>query len=234
MENILKRKDGKTDRRSLRNQRGEKNPFWKGDSVGYYGVHRWIETIFGKPKFCEKCKSTKEKWYDWANISGEYKRDKNDWMRLCRKCHMLEDKRMNNLKQYQKKIVRGFTCGQFDLTHAGHYMMFEECRKQCDKLIVGLQVDSSVDRPEKHKPIQTLEERLIQVGACKWVDDVIIYRTEDQLVELIKLVNPHIRFLGEDWKDKEFTGKDLPVKVVFNSRKHNYSTTNLIKRVKEI
>lgn len=133
----------------------------------------------------------------------------------------------------QKKNKIGFTCGAFDLTHAGHYLMFEECKKQCDILIVGLQTDPSIDRPEKNKPIQTLEERLIQVGACKDVDDVIIYRTEAQLVKLLEHIKPDVRFLGADWKGKGYTGDWMNIKVVFNSRDHNYSTSNLRKKIYE-
>lgn len=137
--------------------------------------------------------------------------------------------------KYMKKEIIGFTCGAFDLTHAGHYMMFEECRDQCDKLVVGLQTDPSIDRPLiKHKPIQTLEERMIQVGSCKWVDDVIVYNTEEQLIELIKLVKPDVRFVGEDHKNKDFTGKDMGIPIIYNSRTHNYSSSSLIERIRNI
>lgn len=133
--------------------------------------------------------------------------------------------------QQKKKNKIGFTCGAFDLTHAGHYLMFKECREQCDFLVVGLQTDPNIDRPEKHKPIQTLEERLIQIDSCKYIDDIIIYRTEAQLIKLLKYVKPDVRFLGADWKGKRFTGDKLKIKVVFNSRDHNYSTSNLRKRI---
>jgi len=135
--------------------------------------------------------------------------------------------------QNQKKNKIGFTAGAFDLTHAGHYLMFEECKQHCDFLVVALQTDPSIDRPEKHKPIQTLEERIIQLNACKWIDDIIIYRTEAQLVKLLKHIKPDIRFLGADWKGKRFTGDKLKIKVKFNSRDHNYSTSNLRKRIYE-
>ena len=79
----------------------------------------------------------------------------------------------------KKAKVTGFTCGAFDLTHAGHYLMFEEVKKKCDYLIVGLQVDPSIDRKDKHKPIQSLKERLIQLRACKHIDEIIIYKTEN-------------------------------------------------------
>lgn len=134
------------------------------------------------------------------------------------------------VQQLQKKKI-GFTAGSFDLTHAGHYLMFKECREQCDFLIVALQTDPSIDRPEKNRPVQSLEERMIQVDACRWVDDIILYKTEAQLYDLIKRLHPDVRFLGEDHKGKPFTGDDLPTKIIFNSRKHNYSTSNLREQI---
>lgn len=128
--------------------------------------------------------------------------------------------------------IKGFTCGSFDLTHAGHYLMFEECRSQCDWLIVGLQTNPHLDRPEKHVPIQSLKERIFQVGACKWVDKIVVYDTEQDLIEVLRTERPDIRFLGADWKEKHFTGDDLNIKIIFNSRDHNYSSSNLIKRIK--
>lgn len=133
--------------------------------------------------------------------------------------------------QKKQKGIIGFTCGAFDITHAGHYLMFKECREQCDFLIVGLQVNPNVDRKNKHKPVQTLKERRIQLEACKYIDKIITYKTEKDLVELIKDLKPDIRFLGADWKGKDFTGKNLPTKVVFNSRNHNYSSSALRDRI---
>jgi len=130
-----------------------------------------------------------------------------------------------------KKI--GFTCGQFDITHAGHYLMFQECKKFCDFLLVGLQTDASIDRKSKHKPIQSVRERLIQLRSCKYIDGVIIYETEVDLYYLLQSMKIDIRFLGEDWKGKRFTGDDLPIKIKFNTRSHNYSSSNLIKRIKK-
>jgi glycerol-3-phosphate cytidylyltransferase len=129
-----------------------------------------------------------------------------------------------------KKII-GFTCGAFDITHAGHYLMFEENKKKCDLLIVGLQTDPSIDRESKHKPIQSIKERLIQLKACKYIDKVFIYKTESDLIELLKKINPDVRFLGMDWKGKKFTGKELPIKVIYNNRSHNYSSSNLRERI---
>ena len=133
-------------------------------------------------------------------------------------------------KSKGKKII-GFTCGAFDLTHAGHYLMFQEVKKKCDFLIVGLQIDPSIDRKNKNKPVQTLAERMIQLKACKYIDKIIVYKTEKGLVELLKKLRPDVRFVGDDWKNKNYTGKNLPIKVIFNSRNHNYSTTNLRQRV---
>lgn len=119
-----------------------------------------------------------------------------------------------------------------DLLHAGHLIMLKEIRKQCDHLTVALQTDPSIDRPEKHKPIETVEERMIRLQACKYVDKIVTYDTEQDLYNLLKELKPDIRFLGADWKGKHFTGDDLPIKVIFNSRNHNYSSSNLISRIR--
>jgi len=127
----------------------------------------------------------------------------------------------------------GFTCGAFDLCHAGHVLMFKECKEHCDYLIVGLHTDPTIDRPEKNKPIQSLEERLIQLEAIKYIDKVVTYDTEKELYEILSK-NPHsidVRIIGADWKGKEFTGSDLAMPVIFNSRTHSYSTSELRKRI---
>lgn len=129
----------------------------------------------------------------------------------------------------------GFTCGAFDLCHAGHMLMFKECKEHCDYLIVGLHTDPTIDRPEKNKPVQDLEERKIQLEAVKYIDKIITYDTEKELYELLAS-NPHginIRIVGSDWEGKPFTGHDLPLETVFNSRTHSYSSSNLRKRVAE-
>jgi glycerol-3-phosphate cytidylyltransferase len=129
----------------------------------------------------------------------------------------------------------GFTCGSFDLCHAGHILAFKEAKSQCDYLLVGLQTDPHIDRPTKNKPIQTLEERKIQLEAVKYIDEVIVYETEADLYSFLKnnLTNISVRFLGEDWKGKHFTGDDLPLEVIFTPRTHNYSTTELRERIKK-
>jgi len=126
-----------------------------------------------------------------------------------------------------KKKIIGFTCGAFDITHAGHYLMFKEIKKKCDYLVVGLQTDPSIDREYKNKPVQSVKERLIQLESCKYIDKVLTYTTEDDLIKLLKKLKPDVRFLGSDWKGKDFTGKDLPIKVVFNKRDHNFSSSSL-------
>lgn len=128
-------------------------------------------------------------------------------------------------------MIVGFTCGSFDLLHAGHVLMLQEAKNHCDRLVVGLQSDPSIDRPEKNKPIMTLEERLIVLTSIKWVDDVCAYSTESELITLLKTLRPDVRIIGADWKGKHFTGFDLPIRVVFNSRDHSYSTSSLRERV---
>ena len=137
------------------------------------------------------------------------------------------------ISSINKNLKIGFTCGAFDLTHAGHYIMFKECREQCDYLIVGLQDDPSIDREYKNKPIQSLAERKIQLESCKYIDEIVIYKTEKDLVKLLKKIKPNIRFVGADWKGKHFTGDNLSINVVFNSRSHTYSSSSLRRRVYE-
>jgi len=136
----------------------------------------------------------------------------------------------------EKKIV-GFTCGAFDLLHAGHYLMLKEAREQCGHLTVFLQIDPSVTEEgyrgkKKNKPIQTLKERRIQLEGCKYVDEIITYTTEEDLYKKIKRTPLDLRIIGADWKGKQFTGYDLPIKVYYNSRDHGYSSTELRERIR--
>ena len=137
------------------------------------------------------------------------------------------------MKQTNKII--GFTAGSMDLLHAGHCIMLKEVKAQCDYLIVGLHTDPTIDRKEKNKPIETVEERYIRLEACKYVDRTITYDTEIDLYNLLKELKPDIRFMGEDWRDKPNEARDLlpNIKVIYNSRNHNYSSSNLIKRIKK-
>jgi len=132
----------------------------------------------------------------------------------------------------KNKIV-GITFGSFDLCHYGHALMFEECKQYCDYLIVGVQSDPSIDRPEKNSPIQSHKERLGIVSSIKFVDEVKPYDTESDLIKVLKEVNPDVRILGADHEGTEFTGHELPIKCIFNSRDHGYSTSELRRRVFE-
>ena len=135
-------------------------------------------------------------------------------------------------KNMKNNKIIGITFGSFDLCHYGHVLMFEECKQYCDYLIVGVQSDPSIDRPEKNSPIQSHEERLGLVSSIKFVDEVRAYNTELDLVNILKAINPNVRILGADHKGTKFTGYELSsIKVVFNSRDHSYSTSELRKRV---
>ena len=126
----------------------------------------------------------------------------------------------------------GFTCSCFDLFHAGHIMMLKEAKSNCDYLIVGLQTDPTIDRPEKNKPIQSIVERFIQLESCKYVDEIVVYATEKDLLDILYTYPINIRIIGEEYKDKEFTGKNLEhIETFYNSRKHSFSTTELRQRV---
>ena len=121
----------------------------------------------------------------------------------------------------------GFTCSCFDLLHAGHILMLKDAKQQCDKLIVGLQINPTIDRPEKNKPIQSYEERYIQLEAIKYVDKIIKYTTEKDLYKKLLEINPDIRILGSDYINKSFTGDDLNIPIYYHNRNHDYSSTNL-------
>jgi glycerol-3-phosphate cytidylyltransferase len=129
----------------------------------------------------------------------------------------------------------GFTCSTFDLLHAGHIMMLREASSVCDHLIVGLQTDPTVDRPEKNKPVQSINERIIQLFAVKWIDEIYIYETENELMQLLENLPIDVRIVGEDYLGKDFTGKSYHEqndhRIYYNSRKHNYSSTELRQRI---
>lgn len=134
-----------------------------------------------------------------------------------------------------KELRVGFTCSAFDLCHAGHISMLEEAKNQCDWLIVGLQNDPTIDRPMKNRPVQSIVERFIQLSAVKYVDQVIPYNTEKDLEDLLLMLPIDVRILGDEYKDKNFTGKDICIRsgidIYFNGRQHSFSTTDLRRRV---
>jgi glycerol-3-phosphate cytidylyltransferase len=130
----------------------------------------------------------------------------------------------------------GITCSSFDLLHAGHVKMLEEAKSQCDYLIVALQTDPTIDRPEKNKPIQSIVERYVQVNACKWVDEIVPYATEKDLEDIFASFQLDYRFIGIEYKDKYFTAKDVclsrKIELIYNSRSHKWSSSELRNRIK--
>ena len=140
------------------------------------------------------------------------------------------------MKLHYKDCGRiGFTCSTFDLLHAGHVTMLEEAKRHCDFLIVGLQNDPTEDRPEKNKPVQSIVERQIQLAAVKYVDEIVIYNTEQDLIDLLLTLPIDVRILGDEYKTKDFTGKDIAKqrgsKIIYNGRDHSFSSSSLRKRV---
>jgi len=122
----------------------------------------------------------------------------------------------------------GFTCSSFDLLHAGHVAMLKECKNNCDYLVVGLNTN-----PFKNGryAVQSVVERFLQLEAVKYVDRIIPYSTEDELLDLLQVIDPDVRFIGEDYKGKRFTGDELDIEIFYNSRKHSYSSSGLKKQV---
>jgi glycerol-3-phosphate cytidylyltransferase len=138
---------------------------------------------------------------------------------------------IEKLKKEGKKI--GFTCSTFDLLHAGHIAMLSEAKAYCDFLVVGLLTDPTISRPDtKNKPVQDIYERFIQLQAVKYVDMIIPFDTEENICDIVRMIEPDIRFVGEEYKDTKHTGWDL-CPIMYNKRKHNYSTAELRNRIKE-
>lgn len=133
--------------------------------------------------------------------------------------------------------VKGITFSSFDLFHSGHVAMLKEARSNCDYLMVGLQTDPTINRPEKNKPIQSVFERYVQLEGCKYIDEIIPYETEKDLIDILLTYDINVRFIGEEYRTNEFTGKQLCVdkniKIYYNKRQHSFSTSNLRKRIKE-
>ena len=129
----------------------------------------------------------------------------------------------------------GFTCGAFDLFHAGHNILLKECKQHCDKLVVGLHTDPSIDRPTKNKPIQSIYERYVQLSNSRWVDEIIPYDTELDLINLIATTPMNVRFVGEDYLGRNITGyelcEQLNIKTIYFKRRHNFSSSELRDRI---
>lgn len=145
--------------------------------------------------------------------------------------------KIKELKEQGKKI--GITFSTFDLgPHAGHIAMLSEAKNSCDYLIAGLQTDPTIDRPDtKNKPIQSIVERQIQLAATRYVDEIVVYQTEKDLEDILLTLPIDVRILGVEYKDKEFTGKDIclrrNIELIFNGRDHSFSSSSLRKRVAE-
>jgi glycerol-3-phosphate cytidylyltransferase len=143
----------------------------------------------------------------------------------------------NELKELKAKGLKiGITFSSFDLLHAGHIAMLAECKNHCDYLIAALQTDPTIDRPDtKNKPIQSIVERQIQLSACRYVDNVVIYQTEQDLRDLLLILPIDVRILGVEYQDKPFTGEtecyNRGIELVFNDRDHSFSSSSLRKRV---
>ena len=138
---------------------------------------------------------------------------------------------INKIKNKFKDKKIGFTCSCFDLLHCGHCIMLKDCKSQCDKLVIGLQTDPTIDRKEKNKPVQEYIERKIMIESIKYVDEVIEYSTEAELLVILKELKPDVRIIGTDWKGKKYTGYYLDIPMHWHERNHNWSTSNLRKRV---
>ena len=143
---------------------------------------------------------------------------------------------IKQLKQQGKKV--GITFSTFDMLHAGHIAMLSEAKNHCDYLICGLQTDPTIDRPDtKNKPVQSIVERQIQLAACRYVDEVVVYSTEQDLVDLLLILPVDVRILGVEYQDSDFSGREecirRGIELVFNGRDHSFSSSSLRKRVVE-
>ena len=129
----------------------------------------------------------------------------------------------------------GITFGAFDLCHAGHNLMFGECKQNCEYLIVGLQADPSIERQEKNKPVQSMFERYIQLNSCRYIDEIVPYVYETEIEEILRSVKPSVRFIGADYHGRDFTAKqyclDNNIELYFNNREHGFSTSELRRRI---
>ena len=144
--------------------------------------------------------------------------------------------KIRQLKDDGKTI--GITFSTFDLLHAGHIAMLSEAKNHCDYLIAGLQTDPTIDRPDsKNPPIQSIVERQIQLAATRYVDEIVIYQTEQDLLDLLLVLPLDVRIIGIEYENKEFSGKDIcedrDIKVIYNGRDHSFSSSSLRKRVAE-
>jgi glycerol-3-phosphate cytidylyltransferase len=136
------------------------------------------------------------------------------------------------------KYKVGITCSAFDLLHAGHIAMLREAKDQCTYLICALQINPSLDRVEKNSPTQTIVERYAQLSAVKYVDEILVYETEKDLIDILTMYNINVRILGDEYRNRDFTGRDIckarDIDIYFNKRDHKFSTSSLRKRVAQV
>ena len=142
--------------------------------------------------------------------------------------------KVRELKDQGKKI--GITFSTFDMLHAGHIAMLAEAKNHCDYLIAGLQTDPTIDRPDtKNKPVQSIVERQIQLSATRYVDEVVVYQTEQDLIDLLLILPVDVRILGVEYQQRDFTGRqqcqERGIELIFNGRDHSFSSSSLRKRV---
>jgi glycerol-3-phosphate cytidylyltransferase len=142
----------------------------------------------------------------------------------------------NHIKKLKEEGFKiGITFSQFDMLHAGHIAMLSEAKNHCDYLIAGLQNNAQWDRPEKNEPIQSIVERQIQLSATRYVDEIVVYNTEQDLVDLLLILPVDVRILGVEYENKDFTGRHecatRGIEIVFNGRDHSFSSSSLRKRV---
>jgi len=131
-------------------------------------------------------------------------------------------------------MIKGFVCGVFDMYHAGHVMMLKECRENCDYLIVAINEAENIDtkiNPGKKLPLYSIEERVMIMESCKYVDKVLTYNSEDELLALMKKSSPGIRFLGDDYREKKITGSELNIRIHYTDRSHGLSTSKYKRRL---
>lgn len=142
-----------------------------------------------------------------------------------------KNKIAKELNKNLEDIKIGFTCSTFDLFHAGHVVMLQEAKSLCDYLVVGLLIDPTIDRPDtKNKPVQSAFERYVQLSGCKYVNEIIPFTTEQEIIDIILTIQPDIRIVGEEYKGTNHTGVGL-CPIHYNKRKHSFSSSDLRNRV---
>lgn len=176
---------------------------------------------------------------DWTELTGKQLKEwgiKHHELIMNRKptYDIVIDDKAINAADWRKKYcgINGVVAGAFDLIHPGYCRLFKFCKEHCDHLTVLLHEDPATER-KKMIPVHTIEERKEMLLSIKYIDGVISYKTENDLVNLLSNKEYHVRFLGDDYKNKQITGNDLPIKIIYTSRSHGYSTTDLKKKIYE-